>query len=107
MVGLPLTTTTKRAMFVEDCACGAIWGLDIFGITQNCCDLPHCTLKAVVHAVDAHRIGEAPHQLPRNSAMYSSRTKQWMKGMKAKLTSAKTRNDPDSRINKSLRAWEC
>jgi len=30
-----------------------------------------------------------------------------MKGMKAKLTSAKTANDPDSRINKSLRAWEC
>lgn len=30
-----------------------------------------------------------------------------MKGMKAKLTSAKTANDPDSRINKSLRAWDC
>ena len=30
-----------------------------------------------------------------------------MSGMKAKLTSAKTRNDPDSRINKSLRAWNC
>jgi hypothetical protein len=30
-----------------------------------------------------------------------------MKGMKAKLTSAKTANDPNSRINKSLRAWEC
>jgi len=30
-----------------------------------------------------------------------------MKGMKAKLTSAKTANDPDSRINKSLRAWNC
>lgn len=30
-----------------------------------------------------------------------------MKGMKDKLTSAKTANDPDSRINKSLRAWEC
>jgi len=30
-----------------------------------------------------------------------------MKGMKAKLTSAKTARDPDSRINKSLRAWEC
>jgi hypothetical protein len=28
-------------------------------------------------------------------------------GMKAKLTSAKTANDPDSRINKSLRAWDC
>tara|TARA_B100002019_G_scaffold139358_1_gene120058 strand:- start:11 stop:1669 length:1659 start_codon:yes stop_codon:yes gene_type:complete len=30
-----------------------------------------------------------------------------MKGMKAKLTSKKTANDPDSRINKSLRAWNC
>lgn len=30
-----------------------------------------------------------------------------MKGMKQKLTSAKTANDPDSRINKSLRAWDC
>lgn len=30
-----------------------------------------------------------------------------MKGMKRKLTSAKTANDPDSRINKSLRAWKC
>jgi hypothetical protein len=30
-----------------------------------------------------------------------------MKGMKAKLTSKKTANDPDSRINKSLRAWKC
>ena len=30
-----------------------------------------------------------------------------MKGMKAKLTSAKTRRDPDSRINKALRKWNC
>jgi|APGre2960657404_1045060.scaffolds.fasta_scaffold07270_4 hypothetical protein len=30
-----------------------------------------------------------------------------MKGMKRKLTSAKTASDPDSRINKSLRAWNC
>ena len=30
-----------------------------------------------------------------------------MRGMKKKLTSAKTANDPDSRINKSLRAWNC
>jgi hypothetical protein len=30
-----------------------------------------------------------------------------MRGMKKKLTSAKTANDPDSRINKSLRAWKC
>ena len=30
-----------------------------------------------------------------------------MKGMKAKLTSAKTARNPDSRINKSLRKWNC
>ena len=30
-----------------------------------------------------------------------------MSGMKKKLTSAKTANDPDSRINKSLRAGKC
>jgi hypothetical protein len=30
-----------------------------------------------------------------------------MKGLKAKLTSAKTANDPQSRVNKSLRAWDC
>jgi len=30
-----------------------------------------------------------------------------MCGMKRKLTSAKTARDPNSRINKSLRAWKC
>ena len=30
-----------------------------------------------------------------------------MKGMKKKLTSKKTASDPDSRINKSLRKWNC
>jgi hypothetical protein len=30
-----------------------------------------------------------------------------MTGMKKKLTSEKTRSDPNSRINKSLRAWNC
>ena len=30
-----------------------------------------------------------------------------MSGMKKKLTSSKTARDPDSRINKSLRAWNC
>ena len=28
-------------------------------------------------------------------------------GMKKKLTSSKTANDPNSRINKSLRKWNC
>ena len=36
-------------------------------------------------------------------ASFCARTK----GMKKKLTSAKTARDPDSRINKSLRAWNC
>lgn len=30
-----------------------------------------------------------------------------MSGMKKKLTSSKTANDPDSRINKALRKWKC
>jgi hypothetical protein len=30
-----------------------------------------------------------------------------MQGMKEKLTSAETARNPDSRINKSLRAWDC
>jgi len=30
-----------------------------------------------------------------------------MKGMKSKLTSAKTARDPDSRINRALRRWNC
>ena len=30
-----------------------------------------------------------------------------MKGMKKKLTSKKTANDPNSRINKALKKWKC
>ena len=30
-----------------------------------------------------------------------------MGGMKKKLTSSKTANDPNSRINKALRKWKC
>jgi hypothetical protein len=30
-----------------------------------------------------------------------------MEGMKKHLTGAKTSHDPDSRINKSLRKWDC
>ena len=30
-----------------------------------------------------------------------------MKGMKKKRTSSKTAHDPNSRINKSLRKWNC
>jgi|TARA_R110000824_G_scaffold113679_1_gene263520 hypothetical protein len=30
-----------------------------------------------------------------------------MTGMKKKMTGAKKRNDPNSRINKALRKWDC
>jgi len=30
-----------------------------------------------------------------------------MEGMKKKLTGTEKKNDPDSRINKSLKAWKC
>ena len=30
-----------------------------------------------------------------------------MKGMKSKLTGSEAKNDPDSRINKSLKQWNC
>ena len=40
----------------------------------------------------------------------SSRRKSFcarMGGMKKKLTGAKTKRDPNSRINKALRKWDC
>ena len=48
---------------------------------------------------------KAPSKKPGNKRRASFCAR--MKGMKKKLTSAKTANDPDSRINKSLRAWNC
>ena len=46
----------------------------------------------------------------KNSPKSAKRRKSFcarMRGMKKKLTSAKTARDPNSRINKSLRAWNC
>ena len=48
---------------------------------------------------------KAPSKKPGNKSRKSFCAR--MKGMKRKLTSAKTANDPNSRINKSLRAWAC
>jgi len=48
---------------------------------------------------------KAPSKEPGNKRRSSFCAR--MKGMKKKLTSSKTANDPDSRINKSLRAWNC
>lgn len=49
----------------------------------------------------------APHPKTEKDASRRKSFCSRMKGMKAKLTSAATANDPDSRINKSLRAWNC
>lgn len=52
---------------------------------------------------------KAPAPNPKNSED-AGRRKSFcarMSGMKKKLTSAKTAKDPDSRINKALRAWKC
>jgi hypothetical protein len=50
----------------------------------------------------SHLKAPQPQGGPRKASFCSR-----MKGMKAKLTSAKTANDPNSRINKSLRKWKC
>ena len=45
-----------------------------------------------------------------NSASHAARRKSFcarMSGMKKKLTGKKKANDPNSRINKSLRKWDC
>ena len=49
---------------------------------------------------------KAAKKSPKKAARRKSFCKRMM-GMKKKLTSPKTAKDPDSRINKSLRAWKC
>lgn len=56
-------------------------------------------IKPPVKAAEAKR---SPEKAKRRAAFCRR-----MKGMKKKLTSAETARDPDSRINKSLRAWDC
>lgn len=56
-------------------------------------------IKRPVKAAEAEKSPEAG----KRRAAFCRR----MKGMKEKLTSPETARDPDSRINKSLRAWDC
>lgn len=56
------------------------------------------SLKAAGHDIKAPQ----PEGGPRKKSFCAR-----MSGMKKKLTSAKTANDPNSRINKSLRKWNC
>ena len=49
----------------------------------------------------------APHPKTEKSAARRKSFCARMEGMKKKLTSSETARDPNSRINKSLRAWNC
>jgi hypothetical protein len=49
---------------------------------------------------------EAAEKSPAKAARRSSFCAR-MEGMKSKMTSSKTAKDPDSRINKALRKWDC
>ena len=55
-------------------------------------------LKAPVTKAEA---AKSPEAAKRRDAFIAR-----MEGMKKKLTSAKVANDPNSRINKALRAWD-
>lgn len=57
------------------------------------------TLKPPVSAKQAKR---SPKAAARRKSFCAR-----MGGMKKRLTSAKTANDPNSRINKALRKWDC
>jgi hypothetical protein len=52
--------------------------------------------------VSAERAKQSPADAKRRDSFCDR-----MEGMKQKNTSSKTANDPNSRINKSLRAWDC
>lgn len=52
--------------------------------------------------VSAEQAKKSPASAKRRSSFCKR-----MKGLKAKLTSAKTANDPNSRVNKALRKWDC
>lgn len=54
-------------------------------------------------------VTEKPSKLKKGSKKWKRRKSfcSRMQGMKKKLTSTTTANDPDSRINKSLRKWNC
>ena len=52
--------------------------------------------------VSAEQAKKSPKAAARRKSVCSR-----MEGLKKKLTSAKTAKDPNSRINKALRKWDC
>jgi hypothetical protein len=76
-------------------------GLNIKGIKSYRAENPGSKLKTAVTT--------PPSKLKKGGKKAKRRLSfcRRMKGMKRKLTSAKTANDPNSRINKALRKWNC
>jgi len=72
---------------------------------------PSYAKKLGIHAgVETKREAERKGGVKNLSPKTAARRKSFcarMKGMKAKNTSAKTSNDPNSKINASLRVWKC
>jgi len=58
-------------------------------------------------ATGGHLKPPAPHPKTEKDAGRKASFCARMKGMKSKLTGSKKKADPNSRINKSLRAWNC
>ena len=76
-------------------------GLNAKGVASYRRENPGSKLKTAVTTKPSKLDPDSKAAKRRNS--FCSR----MEGMKKKLTSTKTAKDPNSRINKSLRKWNC
>jgi hypothetical protein len=76
-------------------------GLNAKGIASYRRENPGSKLSLAV-TTDPSKLNPDSKKAKRRKAFCSR-----MSGMRRKLTSAKTANDPDSRINQSLRKWNC
>lgn len=76
-------------------------GLNKAGVASYRRENPGSKLQTAVTA-DPSKLKKGSKKWKRRKSFCSR-----MKGMKARLTSAETARDPDSRINKSLRKWNC
>ena len=79
----------------------ATGGLNAKGVASYRADNPGSKLKTAV-TTKPSKLKPGSEAAGRRKSFCSR-----MSGMKKKLTSAKTANDPNSRINKSLRKWNC
>ena len=76
-------------------------GLNQKGVDSYKREHPGSKLKTAV-TTDSSKLKKDSKPAKRRKAFCSR-----MKGLKKKLTSAETARDPDSRVNKSLRKWNC